>query len=60
MIINVSEHSLPYNYEGLNYQYLARSEELWDSLDNSGWWRYEEPIQPEEEPKKAEKRKKDI
>ena len=26
-----------------NKKYLARTEEFWDTLHNTGWWQYEEP-----------------
>ena len=38
-----SEHSAPMDVDLANKKYLARSEEFWDTLHNTGWWQYEEP-----------------
>jgi len=41
------EHSAPMDVDLANKKYLARSEEFWDTLHNTGWWQYEEPeVQP--------------
>lgn len=37
------EHSAPMDVDLANKKYLARTEEFWDTLHNTGWWQYEEP-----------------
>ena len=40
-----TEHSTPLDVEISNKKYLARSEDLWDALETSSWWQYDDDEQ---------------
>ena len=47
MYLFFAEHSIPIDVEAANLKFLAKSEDLWEAMESSAWWQYEETEEDE-------------